>query len=95
MSTPQRIEFARQLLTQIDGETQEAAACMIADAIDMISSAKSKDLMDVLRTCEGALKDADSSYPMWDVLSDMMKNHVQNVVHNAAVIAKSHLKGQP
>ena len=95
MSTPQRIEFARQLLTQIDGETQEAAACMIADAIDMISSAKSKDLMDVLRTCEAALRDAEECLPRWEILADMMKNHCQNVVHNAAVIAKAHLKGQP
>ena len=92
MSTPAQIEFGRQLLTQIDGETQEAAAKMIADAIDMIASARSKDLMDVLRTCEAALKDADASFPMWDVLADPMKNHCMNVVHNAAVIAKSHIR---
>jgi hypothetical protein len=48
--------------------------------------------MDVLRTCEAALKDADALFPMWDVLADPMKNHCMNVVHNAAVIAKSHIR---
>lgn len=92
MSTPAQIEFGRQLLTQIDGETQEAAAKMIADAIDMISSAKNKDLMEVLQTCEAALRDAEECLPRWEVLSDGYRNHCQNVVHNAAVAAKYHIK---
>ena len=42
-----------------------------------------------------ALRDAEECLPRWEILADMMKNHCQNVVHNAAVIAKAHLKGQP
>ena len=95
MSTPAQVEFARQLLTQIDGETQEAAAKMIADAIDMIGEAKNKDLMHVLRQCEAALKDADASFPMWEVLADPMKNHVMDVVHSAAIAAKAHIRRTP
>ena len=92
MSTPAQVEFARQLLTQIDGETQEAAAKMIADAIDMLSAAKSKSLLEALKTCEAALRDAEEFLPRWEVLSDMFKNHCQNTVHNAAVLAKSQIR---
>ena len=92
MSTTHQVEFARKLLTEIDGQTQESAAKMIADALDMIASARSKDLIDVLRTCEGALRDAEECLPRWEILSDGYKTLCQESVHNAAVMAKSHLR---
>lgn len=92
MITPAQIEFGRQLLTQMDGETQEAAAKMIADAIDMITTAKNKDLMMALRQCEYALRDAEECLPRWEILSDVFKKHCFEVVSSAAITAKAHIK---
>ena len=86
--SPEFIELGRQLLTRIDGQTQEMSALIIGGSIELTIAAR----MDVLRQCEAALRDAETSLPMWEVLADPMKQHCLNSVRNAAQAAKQAIK---
>ena len=92
---PVYIDLAKSLLTRIDGETQDAAALIIAASFAMTVSEQRKPLLDVVGKCEVALRDAEECLPRWEILADTYKQLCSESVHSATVAAKNVLQNEP
>jgi hypothetical protein len=88
---PEFIQLGRELLTRIDGETQDIAAVILGGSIQMTVDAQKKPILHTLSQCEAALRDAEECLPRWEVLSDQYRHHCLTNVIAAAVAAKAAL----